>query len=109
MGAHNVQTGSLGVEVRLEVTDFEGNTYDLSSYTLTDDGNGAIIKKPSGETVDKSLNFVTDGTDGLVRFYTSASDTDELGRYELQAEFSKTGTNWRTEVGEFFVKSNLSS
>lgn len=65
------------------------------------------FKKPSGIVVTKTAGFVTDGTDGQLRYVTAADDLDEAGSWDLQVYLVITGWTGHSDVGNFRVYPNL--
>jgi hypothetical protein len=64
--------------------------------------------KPSGVTVNKTLSFVTDGTDGQMVYEFIAADLDEIGKWEHQIFLTfDDGSYYPGSVGIFEVLDNI--
>ena len=97
-----VQQGAVGTTLQLELLD-DGAVVDVSSATTKE----IILEKPDGSTVTKTAAFVTDGTDGKIKYTTIAGDLDQVGRWRIQGRIISSSGNWPSEAGTFRVKANL--
>lgn len=85
----------------------DGEGVDISGAS---GGSDKIIKfhKPSGVTVEKVAAFVTDGTDGQIRYISVDGDLDESGLWHLQGYVNISGSaTFHTSVDAFEVGCNL--
>ena len=81
-----IHEGDVGTSLELEVVE-QGQALDIGAAT-----NLVMrFQKPSGTTVDQTASFVTDGSDGLLRYVTQAGDLDESGWWTRQARFTLGG------------------
>jgi len=64
-----------------------------------------ILGRPGSLVKIRDAVFVTDGSDGKIKYVTVDGDLDAVGEWRLQAqvEVPAVGT-FRTEVGTFFVE-----
>ncbi len=96
-------------------TSFEITLYDDSAVV---DVSGAtskeiLFKKPTvdgveGDTVTKTADFTTDGTDGSVKYVTvDANDLDVAGTWKIQAKVTLPGGTWSSNIDSFKVYANL--
>jgi hypothetical protein len=78
--------GEIGLEIQFQLLDENGSILDVSGTTVT-----ILIHKPSGVYISKSASFLTDGSDGLIRYATQSGDLDESGEYQAQAKIEWAG------------------
>ncbi len=93
------------IGAKLEITVVEdGAILDLSPATSTT----FRLRKPNGEVIMRAAAFTTDGTDGMLRYFTIAGDLDHAGTWKIQAYVDFGGSpKGYGAVGSFRVKSNL--
>lgn len=97
--------GQYGESVSLTVVDKNGNAVDISTYTS---GIAVVLRDPKSlKTITFSGSFVTDGTDGKVRFTPTSGDLDRPGTWEGQISLTKAGTVARTRVFDVEVEKAL--
>lgn len=83
MSVKQVRVGDVGTVITLTVYE-DGAVKDISSATDLQ----ILIKKPSGELLEKEATFSTDGTDGQLTYTTESDGWTEEGFYEVRAGFS---------------------
>lgn len=111
-GAHgwHIQFNDVGVEVRVQVIEYDGTIVDLANVNPGEQGEKfVLLKKPSGLVV-KGIGLFTElqGVDGVIRYITAKGDLNEVGQYGIQALIEFLGaTRYHTEVGRFTVHPNL--
>jgi hypothetical protein len=66
-----------------------------------------ILRKSTGAAVTKTAEFVTDGTDGKLKYTTTITDLDVTGDWQLQVYVKWTATEWRSDIQNFMVRPNL--
>lgn len=98
-----VQFGDTGVLIDILVTDYDEEIIDVSSATA----KVVLFKKPSGRVASRTLDFLTDGIDGRLKYTTVANDLDECGVWMIQVSITMPSSSWRTEVGSFRVNPNI--
>lgn len=102
--AAKIHVGDVGTVFEATVKDQDGEVVDISLAG----SKIMIFKKPSGTVVLKGAAFVTDGTDGKMKYVTSTTaDLDEAGGYELQGHVAIGAGDWHTDTVNFVVYSNL--
>lgn len=109
--ASELQANTVGALFRTTVYDVDDLTSPLD---ISDSGPSpltsktVLFEKPSGAVVEKSLLFVTDGTDGQLVYEFVAGDLDEIGNwgYQVFLEFND-GSEFPGNVGAFEVKENI--
>lgn len=65
-----------------------------------------LLRKPSGDVLEKSASLFTDGTDGIMTYTTIADDLDETGEWKIQAYVEISG-HWHSSTHTFRVFPNL--
>lgn len=97
------QKGDIGARITLTVME-DGAAKDVSGATTQQ----IIIKAPSGTTQTFTSSFVTDGTNGQIRYTTTdASELNEVGAWKIQARVAGSGFDHKTQAGHFYVDDNL--
>jgi hypothetical protein len=66
-----------------------------------------IFRGPNGSSKTKAAAFTTDGTDGKLRYVTTANDLDPVGQWSWQAYVVMSAGSWHSDVAEFIVYENL--
>lgn len=66
-----------------------------------------IFKKPDGTIETRAASFVTDGTDGQIKYITVSGDLDTHGAWSLQAFVDFGSTEWYSDISKFKVYPNL--
>lgn len=84
----------------------DNDAVDVSSAT-GENSKQFIFEKPSGATLTKTAVFVTDGTNGLLKYTTIENDLNEEGVWKLQVKVVLTEGTWRSNVESFTVYVNL--
>lgn len=104
MANKNVRKNAIGVKIDVTVKE-DGTAINLSSVTT----KNYIVTKPDGTTqVTWAASFITDGTNGQLRYTTVSGDLDQVGRYQLQVDLAfPSSFTGRTDIGTFYVEDNL--
>lgn len=82
----------------------DGIPLDISTAST----KNLLFNPPSGSLLTKAGTFVTDGTDGKLRYTTIAGDLDEAGVWEVAADIVMTGWDGQTSAERFMVHEVLS-
>jgi BppU N-terminal domain len=98
----SIQKGAIGVDIVLTVTE-DGAALNIASAT----GKKIILGKPDGTRLEKEAAFVSDGSDGKIKYTTIAGDLDAAGVWQAQAEFTLSGFTGRGTMTTFEVKPNI--
>jgi len=78
---------------------------DLSAATTKE----IIFDKPkTNNVITKPAVFVTDGTDGKVKYVSESDFFDIRGKWKAQGHFVFPTGEWHTSIVEFEVAHNLS-
>lgn len=65
------------------------------------------FRKPSGELLTKTAQFLTDGSDGKIYYTTIAGDLDEHGVWTIQSKISLSGGTHYGDTKMFSVLPHL--
>lgn len=100
-----LQIGNIGSVIVIRVVEDE-SPVDISGV------NGKFIrmKPPSGATVEHTAEFVTNGTDGLMRYVTTSTDlpAGSHGQWYVQGKITyASGNVFYTEVLGIKVRQNI--
>lgn len=98
----NVMSGQYGLALTLTVTE-NGVAKNISTYTT----RTLRYRKPDGSTVDVSMSFVTDGSDGQVTYTFPAGTLDDAGQYSGQLFLIKTSVRLPSSKFTFTVNPSL--
>lgn len=102
MPADEIRVGDVGTSLQVTVQDGK-SIVDLSASVIKQ----IIFKKPDGSTVAKNASFVTDGTDGKIKYTFAASDLSMPGEWLYQAYVTFAASSWKSDIGQFQVYDNL--
>ena len=103
MSANEIHQNDIGTAFTITVMD-DTTIVPIQSATTRQ----FKFKKPSGIVVTKNnVPFVTDGSDGRLRYTTIADDLDEAGKWYIQVYLVITGWTGHSDQGDFVVYSNL--
>ncbi len=97
--------GQYGESISLTVVDKNGNAVNISTYTTA---LQVTLRDPQTlKTLSYSASFVTDGTDGKVRFTPAAGEIDRDGVWEGQIKLSKSTADAFTKVFSVEIEKRL--
>ena len=102
MAANEIHQNDIGTVFQITVKDGD-NTIDVSGATT----KNFLFQKPDGTDVSKAASFVTDGTDGQLKYTTVTDDLDTVGTWYLQVELVLPAGTWRSDITKFRVYNNL--
>ena len=105
MAANEIHENDIGTKFKLTVKD--GSSAVNISSAVSAGTKQVIIKKPSGDMLEKNASFTTDGTDGVMEYTTVANDLEESGTYKLQGKVQITDGTFFTDVHTFKVYRNI--
>jgi hypothetical protein len=66
-----------------------------------------ILKKPDGESYEKTALLYSDGTDGKMHYVSVFGDFNAAGKYKIQGRVSIDGATYSSSVESFTVYCNL--
>ena len=95
-----------GTIFQITLQDQDGAAVDVSAATTKQ----IIFEKPDGVVEAKTASWVTDGTDGKIKYAAVADDLDVVGAWKIQGRVTD-GSTWeyRSERGNFTVAEILGS
>ncbi|MHC4181276.1 MAG: hypothetical protein ACYSWU_27585 [Planctomycetota bacterium] len=96
------QKNDIGVIVTVTITE-AGVAKDISTASV----KKIWFRDPNGDELEKTAEFVTDGTDGKVKYTTIADDIDTAGPWRFQAKITTPAATFGTSWGEFTVGENI--
>ncbi len=107
MATETIQVGDIGTVFEFPITDDSG-ILDLTSATVKQ----IKFRKPKAgtlpaETVVKTASFVTNGSDGLLKYTTVADDIDRKGTWSVQAYVEIPDWKGHSNKKIFIVEDNL--
>ena len=95
-----IVVGDIGTVYEITVKDSTGAIVDISSATVT---KKIKFEKPDQTTMDKNASFVTDGTDGKLKYTFIIGDIDQSGTWKAQGYVELSSGNWTTTCSTFEV------
>lgn len=102
MSANEIHEDDIGTAFTITVQD-DTAVVNISAATTKQ----IKFKKPGKDVVTKDGVFVTDGTDGQLRYVSVAGDLDEAGKWYIQVYLVLTNWTGHSDQGDFMVYSNL--
>ncbi len=102
MAANEVHVSDVGTVIELTFKD-AASVVDISGATTKE----VWLSDPSGNTAKKAGTFVTDGTDGKLKYTTVALDIDEAGTWKVQGYIVSAGGTWHSDVKDLEVYANI--
>jgi len=82
MSLANIVSGDYGQVIQLTVLDTDtGGAGDVSGYATS---QSMVFRDPDGNEETKVATFVTDGSDGLVKYTLVDGDIDERGNWNVR-------------------------
>lgn len=78
-----ISINDIGTSLQITVQESDA-ALDISTATA----KSIILKKPGGEEVEKTADFITDGTDGGVKYATEAGVIDQKGIWSYRAKIT---------------------
>lgn len=92
--------GAVGVVIEYTVLDSSGQPLNISAAS----SKKLIFRKPDRVILEKNADFVTDGSDGKLKYTTVEGDLVPHGNWRAQADIIVPGVvDGRTEVEVFDV------
>ena len=102
MPANEIHQNDIGTAFTITIQD--GTTaVDISTATT----KKIVFKKPSCTKLTYDTAFVSDGTDGKIKYNVVAGDLDEVGTYKLQSYVVISDGTFYTDITSFKVYRNL--
>ena len=104
MAKEEIHVGDIGTTFGVTIKEND-SIVDISSASTKE----FHYKKPSGEILSKPVDFVTDGTDGKLKYTTITNDLDENGEWSLQVYLVLSSGTWSSDIINFMVYKNIKS
>lgn len=101
-----IHVGDIGTIILVTITDQDGAVLDISTASTKE----IKIQKVdnSGLTKTKTADFVSDGTNGQIKFVTEETDFSSSGEWVVQGRIVLPGEGtWNTSKESFYVASNI--
>ena len=89
------------IGTKFTVTTVEDDVAKDGSLATTQE---LIFTKPDGTEVTQTSVFVTDGSDGKIRYVSVADDLDQVGRWRLRGHVILPTGDFRSIKGVFFCE-----
>lgn len=102
MAANEIHVADVGTVFTITVQDGD-DVVNISTATLKQ----IIFQKPDDTTLTKTASFVTDGSDGQIKYTIIAGDLDVPGRWRIAAYIEMPSGKWHTDITTFQVYENL--
>lgn len=99
-----IHQNDIGTQIKVCIKDCDSVVIDISLASTKQ----ILLKKPSGTTLTKTANFVTDGTDGLIYYSVESGDLSEVGTWKIQGIVTIGGNTWHSSFESFRVYRNIS-
>jgi len=96
------QKDDVGTVITVTVTE-GGTAKDISAATTKQ----FYLRDPNGDEVAKTAQFVTDGSDGQLKYTTVTDDLDTAGTWWIQVKIVTPSATFRTGIGSFTVGENI--
>ena len=103
MAIGEIRLNDIGTVIELTIKDQDDSAVDVSGASTKQ----FVFRKPGGTAVVKTAAFVTDGTDGKLKYTTVTDDLDTAGDWQVQAFVDFGSTEWRSDIKNFMVHPNL--
>jgi len=99
----HIQVGAINLAIKLQIKNGNDILNITSASTMT-----MRIEKPDDTVITGSAALFTDGTDGIMIFYTTGSgQLNQAGQYNAQAYIVMSGFTGYTTPVHFMVYENL--
>ena len=96
--------GDVGVIVKVVIRNSSDNQpRNISQATV----KKVNIKKPGGSSFVRDMEFVTDGSDGQLKYTSTAGDLSAMGVYICQISLVMSDWSGSTTIFSFSVKNTL--
>lgn len=97
--------GDYGSLITITFKDADGNVQDISSYTTS---QIVYVQSPDGrKLVTCTGSFVTDGSDGQLKFAFANGDLDRDGTWKAVAKLTSSTAVKRSQIFEIEVEERI--
>ena len=97
-----IQKNDIGTEFDITFKE-AGVAVNISSATT----KSLIFRAPDDTTTTYAGTFITDGTDGKLRYTTVTTDIDQAGHWHIQGKVILSTGTFFSSVEDFYVLPNL--
>ena len=102
-----IHLGDIGTELVFTINECVAGV-DTAVDVSTATAKQIKLVKPSGASILDDAAFVTDGTDGKIKYTTLLNDLDEIGKWYAQAIITFSATKkWYSSKTYFKVFDNI--
>lgn len=101
----DIFAGNWGHHHTITVTDEDGAVVDISAATAKQ----MFFKGPSGTVITKTASFLTDGTDGKIRYTVTDGDTVDAvkGTWKIEGKVTFGDGSYASTIDDYEVKEPL--
>lgn len=100
--ASEIHVGDVGTQLIMTVKD-DGEIVDISSASSLI----VVLKKPDGQSYQKTGTIYTDGTDGKMYYVAVNGDFNAAGNYKIQAIVTLSNGTFYSSISTFKVYCNI--
>lgn len=100
--ASEIHVGDIGTIFESTVLNQDGNAVNLSGATAQ-----FMFEKPDSSMLVVNCSFVTDGSDGKIKYVTVDGDLDQNGTWQYQVYYEVESEVKYSTINKFKVKPNL--
>lgn len=97
--AKEVRFGDVGTVVVATITD-DGVPLDISTASAM----AMFFTKPSGVVIERTAGLYSDGSDGKIKYVSTAADWDEVGKWDFQAYLTIGTYRLKSKISTFYVE-----
>jgi hypothetical protein len=97
-----LQVNNIGTALRVTIME-DGAASNISAATTKQ----FIFSKPDGTSLTVTASFYTTGADGILTYAFVSGDLNVAGVWRYQVYLVIGSSQYRTDVGEFYVHSNI--
>jgi hypothetical protein len=103
MPVGEIHVNDVGTNFVVTIKNEDNEAVDVSTASI----KNLIFRKPDGTLLTKASSFVTDGTDGQIKYSFISGDLDQHGKWSVQAFIDFGSTEWYSDIDKFTVYNNL--
>ena len=103
MSINEIHKGDIGTVFQLTIKDQDDAVVNLSTATT----KKILIKSSNNSISEKTGEFLSDGSDGIIKYTTIENDISKIGIWSIQAKVIFVTGTWYSDIQEFKVYDNL--
>ena len=100
-----IPKNAVGVSIKMRIVDADGTYINLA--LITGISLSLKLKAPSGAIKTKTPVFLSDGSDGWIKYVTESGVLDEVSKWKVEATVSSPSYSVPTFIGYFYVTDTL--